>query len=174
MLHRFVVVLSRRDLPRSVLTLADYEKNKERRDIWVQYKLYVDLEICEAASATLAATSFFRLIDKDLSGRIKTSSFPGTLEVHNPVNELWHEAAAEWGSDNLEVTHLLSSFDWHRNPDGRNWTNKINNAKEAQTTANYFHIGHMVLFEKHKVFRFMAPILLNEEESKSLVGIPSS
>jgi hypothetical protein len=47
----------------------------------------------------------------------------------------------------------------------------INNAK-AQTTANYFHLRHMILFEKHKAFRFMAPVLLNEVESKCLVGIP--
>jgi hypothetical protein len=99
MRRRVVVVLSGLALPRSVFLSADYEI---WQTTWAQYEWYFDLEIWEAASATLAATSFVPLIDKELNGRIKRSWLPSTLGVRNPVNELWHEAAAEWGPGNLE------------------------------------------------------------------------
>jgi hypothetical protein len=68
--------------------LTDYEKYNERQSI------YNDIKIWEAAWVALEATSFVPLLDLS-SRRFKRSSLNGKLGGHNPVHELWQEAAEE-------------------------------------------------------------------------------
>lgn len=157
---------------KSIVHFTDYAQSGG------EHSVYNDIKIWEAARATSAATSFFAPI-KIVSGGVPRVFLDGALEANNPVDELWYEAAEEWGPQPLEpqICCLLSIGTGR--PRLESFGNSVKEvgksiikiATATQSTANNFRKYHTELFNQDRAFRFNPPDIDVGLEDTSQKGI---
>jgi calcium-independent phospholipase A2-gamma len=161
---------------RSIVRFTDYEKKFGGDD-----SMFDDIKIWEAARATSAATSFFDPMTITRKN-MKRVFLDGGLGSNNPVDDLWQEAADEWGPNPLEpqIRCLLSIGTGRPRQGvfGRSLKEVgetiIKIATETQVTADRFERGHESLFNENHAFRFNPPDIdevgIEDADQKGLIA----